>query len=95
VDHRILPFDDAVAIIKRKELISVGACLCRQAAYLGGRPCKHSSETCPQFNSWADYYVDNGHARFINTDEALEMFVNDNLKMTHRDHIKVTHPSLN
>lgn len=70
---RILPIDDAVSIVKNKKRISVAACLCRQAASIGGRPCKHPAETCLQFDAWADYYVENGRARYIAQEDALAM----------------------
>lgn len=70
---RILPIDDAAAIVTSKKRISVAACLCRQAAAIGGRPCTHPLETCLQFDAWADYYVENGRARYIDHEEALAM----------------------
>ncbi len=38
-----------------------------------GKTCSHPLETCIQFDSFADYYVENGMARYISTDEALSI----------------------
>ncbi|PKN85991.1 MAG: 4Fe-4S ferredoxin [Deltaproteobacteria bacterium HGW-Deltaproteobacteria-1] len=70
-DHPIAPYDDAFAIIKRKSRIAVAECFCRKAVRLYGKTCSHPLETCLQFDTFADYYVENGMARYISTDEAL------------------------
>jgi Fe-S-cluster-containing hydrogenase component 2 len=72
-DHPIAPYDDAFAIIKSKSRIAVAECFCRKAVRLYGKTCSHSLETCLQFETFADYYVENGMARYINTDEALHI----------------------
>lgn len=70
-DHPIAPYDDAVAIIKSKSRIAVAECFCRKAVSLYGKTCKHPLETCLQFETFADYYVENKMARYISADEAL------------------------
>jgi len=70
-DRPIAPYDDAIAIIKRKSRIAVAECFCRKAVRMYGKTCVHPAETCLQFESFADYYVDNGMARYISTEEAL------------------------
>jgi Na+-translocating ferredoxin:NAD+ oxidoreductase subunit B len=70
-DGPIAPYDDAVAIIKGKTRIAVAECFCRKAVRMYGKTCSHPLETCIQFDSFADYYVDNGMARYISTEEAL------------------------
>lgn len=70
-DRPIAPYDDAAAIIKGKSRIAVAECFCRKAVRMYGKTCKHPSETCLQFEAFADYYVENGMARYISTDEAL------------------------
>jgi electron transport complex protein RnfB len=67
----VATYDDAAAIIERKERIAVAPCLCRKAVRMYGKGCNHSLETCLQFDSFADYYVDNSMARYITKDEAL------------------------
>lgn len=67
----IAPYDDAAAIVRGKSRIAVAECFCRKAVRMYGKECGHSMETCIQFDSFADYYVDNGMARYITTEEAL------------------------
>lgn len=69
----VAPYDDAVRIIKNKARIAVTECICRKAARLNGLGCNHSLETCLQFDTHADYYVDNGIGRYITQAEALEI----------------------
>ncbi len=66
----IATYDDAASIIERKDRIAVAPCLCRKAVRIYGKGCDHSLETCLQFDSFADYYVDNSMARYISKDEA-------------------------
>jgi ferredoxin len=70
-DRPVAPYDDAVAIIKRKSRIAVAECFCRKAVRMYGKTCVHPAETCLQFETFADYYVENKMARYISTDEAL------------------------
>jgi electron transport complex protein RnfB len=70
-DRPIASYDDAASIIKSKSRIAVAECLCRKAVRMYGKGCSHPLETCLQFDSFAEYYVDNGMARSISTDEAL------------------------
>jgi ferredoxin len=67
----IAPYDDAASIIKSKDRIAVAECLCRKAVRKYGKGCGHPLETCMQFDSFAEYYVDNAMARYISLDEAL------------------------
>jgi electron transport complex protein RnfB len=67
----VATYDDAATIIKSKDRIAVAQCLCRKAVRTYGKGCDHSLETCIQFDSFADYYVDNSMARYITRDEAL------------------------
>ncbi len=67
----IAPYDDAKAIIMSKSRIAVADCFCRKAVAMYGKTCPHPMETCIQFDSFADYYVENSMARYISTDEAL------------------------
>jgi len=72
-DGPIAPYDDARAIIMGKSRIAVAECFCRKAVALYGKTCPHPLETCIQFDSFADYYVENGMARYISTEEALSI----------------------
>jgi Na+-translocating ferredoxin:NAD+ oxidoreductase subunit B len=70
-DRPIFPYDDAAAIILSKSRIAVAECFCRKAVRLFGKTCSHPLETCLQFETFADYYVENKMARYISADEAL------------------------
>lgn len=70
-DDPIAPYDDAAAIVKGKTRIAVAECFCRKAVQMYGKTCSHPLETCLQFDSFADYYVENNMARYISTEEAL------------------------
>jgi len=71
--NRILPIDDAVSILKSKDRISVANCICRQTAQIGGSTCNIPMEACLQCDTWADYFVGNGIARYISKEEAIEI----------------------
>ncbi|HPR53879.1 MAG TPA: 4Fe-4S binding protein [Deltaproteobacteria bacterium] len=70
-DGPIAAYDDAEAIIRGKTRIAVAECFCRKAVRMYGKVCPHPLETCIQFDSFADYYVENGLARYISMEEAL------------------------
>jgi Na+-translocating ferredoxin:NAD+ oxidoreductase subunit B len=70
-DGPIAPYDDAASIIRSKSRIAVAECFCRKAVRMYGKGCSHSLETCIQFDFYADYYVENGLARYITTEDAL------------------------
>ncbi len=69
----VATYDDAASIIEQKDRIAVAPCLCRKAVRMYGKGCDHPLETCLQFNSFADYYVDNGMARYITKEEAFDI----------------------
>jgi Na+-translocating ferredoxin:NAD+ oxidoreductase subunit B len=71
--NRILPIDDAISIINSKDRISVANCICRQTAQINGSSCSHPMETCLQSDTWADFFVGNGIARYITKEEAIEI----------------------
>jgi hypothetical protein len=70
-DRPVASYDDAAAIIKGKSRIAVAECFCRKAVRMYGKTCLHPAETCLQFETFADYYVENKMAHYISTDEAL------------------------
>ena len=72
-ENRILPLDDAISILKSKDRISVANCICRQTGILNGSTCSHPLETCLQCDTWADYFVGNGSARYISKEEAIDI----------------------
>ncbi len=71
VEHGVLPYEDAVAILHEKKRIAVAPCICRREHRMIGEGCDHPEETCLVFNTGADYYVENGLGRYIEIEEAL------------------------
>ena len=73
-NKEILPMDDAVAIIRMQESISLTECTCRRAKrYAPKGMCGHSMETCFSFGQFAEYLIENGAARRVTQDEAIEI----------------------
>ena len=72
-ESKILPIDDAESIIRSKKYFAVSPCCCRLAARMGETSCTHTLETCMVFDDFAKYYVENGIAREISMDEALQI----------------------
>ena len=64
---------DAREILKSKDKIALADCICRHQQALIGKECDKPLEVCFVFGSHAQYYVDNGMARFIPLDEALNV----------------------
>lgn len=73
IDHSwpVAPYEDVREIIKSKDKISVGSCICRVQQGLLDKGCDKPMEACFQFGSHANYYVDKGMGRYINQEEAL------------------------
>lgn len=73
--QKVLPLDDALAIIKSKKIICVTDCFCRSQARMAGRGCNHPLETCLVFDYFAEYYLENniGNTRYLSADEAIEI----------------------
>ncbi|MGD9818011.1 MAG: 4Fe-4S binding protein [Desulfomonilaceae bacterium] len=75
IDHRwaVAPYEDLKEIIKSKDTISVGKCVCRTQQKLLDKGCGKPLEACLQFGSHAHFYVEKGMGRYISQDEALEI----------------------
>lgn len=69
----ILPYEDAVRLVKERDYHAVGYCACRIISRLNGEGCRHSLENCLHFGSLAKYMVEHGYARRISADEAIEI----------------------
>jgi Na+-translocating ferredoxin:NAD+ oxidoreductase subunit B len=67
----VAPFDDAKAVIMRKERIAIAECLCNQWQTTRGGTCSQPKEICFLFDFYGQYYVDRGLGRWISQDEAL------------------------
>jgi len=64
-------YEDARAIVKKQEKISVMPCLCRVQAGLLGKACDKPLEVCLAFGLGARYFIDHGAGRPVTVEEAL------------------------
>jgi|Deesub1362A_J573_1020465.scaffolds.fasta_scaffold00850_12 ferredoxin len=69
----ILPYEDAVELVKNRDYHAVAHCACRVMARLAGKGCRHTLENCLSFGSMGKYLVNNGFGRRISVEEALEI----------------------
>ena len=69
----IMPYDRIKELIRAQRSIAVADCICRKEKRIVGEECKHMDEVCLVFSHMAKYYVENGMARFITVDEAVEV----------------------
>jgi Pyruvate/2-oxoacid:ferredoxin oxidoreductase delta subunit len=70
---QVAPYDDAKEIIKRTKKIALADCICRVQKGHIEDACDKPVEVCFAFGSHADFYVENGLARFITQEEAIEV----------------------
>jgi len=73
--EKILPTQDIKALIEKHDDIAVGYCFCRQAKEFIGEPCKQiePSESCFTLGKSARHTSQNGFARMVSKEEALEI----------------------
>lgn len=69
----VAPYRDAREIIKSKEKIALADCICRTQQQLIDKACDKPMEVCFMFGSHADYYVENGLAKYIDQETALKV----------------------
>lgn len=69
----VAPYEDVLKILEAEKAVAVFPCICRTIAKKVDRGCDKPLETCFAFGSLADYYVDNGMARYISPQEAKEI----------------------
>ncbi len=72
-DLGIKPWEEIRSIVEAQERIAVTDCICRVKAGLLGRPCEKPMETCFAFGAGARFYIENGWAREVSREEALEI----------------------
>jgi len=68
-----LPYERAEELVKAHEKFAVAPCICRRKAEIMGAGCNAPKETCLIFGNWADYYVRNGMARYIDQAEVADI----------------------
>jgi len=73
VAWKVVPYEDARAIVKSKDRLAVANCICRVQQGLLGQACDKPLEVCLMAGSHAEYYVDKGMGRWINHEEAFEI----------------------
>jgi ferredoxin len=69
----IMAYDRVKELIRSQKTIALTNCICRKERRLIGRGCKHIEDTCLYFSHMARYYIENGLARSITVDEALDV----------------------
>ncbi len=75
---QVLPFEDAVKLVKERDYIVVAYCPCRIMARMIGEGCRHSLENCIHMGSVGKYMVEHGLGRRISADEAIEILRKSN-----------------
>jgi NAD-dependent dihydropyrimidine dehydrogenase PreA subunit len=73
VDHPIAPYDDACTILRNQEMIVVTDCACRKQRAMFGKGCGKPMEVCFMFGPMAQYYLENGLGRQIDSEEAIRI----------------------
>ena len=71
--RNVAAYDDAVAMLREKDLIVVTDCICRKQKETVGQGCGKAMEACFMFGSMGQYYVDKGMGRKVEVDEALAL----------------------
>jgi electron transport complex protein RnfB len=69
----VATYDRVRDLISEQQLISVAPCICRRERGVLGHECDRPHEVCLSFGPNAQFYIDNGLGREINTGEALEI----------------------
>jgi len=72
VDSEVATYNRVRELVKQQDLISVAQCICRKEQELLGNGCSYPGEVCMGFGEFAQYYLDNGMAKQLTTEEALK-----------------------
>jgi len=70
---QVAPYDDAKEIVKRTKKIALADCICRVQKGHIEDACDKPLEVCFAFGAHAEFYVENGLARYITQEEAIEV----------------------
>jgi electron transport complex protein RnfB len=71
VTQHIAAFEDAVAMLRQKDLIVVTDCICRKKTETVDKSCGKPLEACFMFGSMGQYYLDREMGRKIDPEEAI------------------------
>lgn len=69
--QEILPFEQAEAVIRQADYISLGTCYCRQEAELNGHGCGAPKDVCLTFGPFAEFLVGKGLAQAADFQTAM------------------------
>ncbi|MCU0579223.1 MAG: 4Fe-4S ferredoxin, partial [Desulfobacterota bacterium] len=69
--QHIAAYDDAVAMLRQKDLIVITDCICRKRTEVMGQSCGKPLEACFMFGSMGRYYLDRDMGRKIDVEEAI------------------------
>ncbi len=73
VEHKVAVYDDAVAMLRDKDLIVITDCICRKSREIIDESCDKPMEVCFMFGSMGQYYLDRDIGRKIDFKEAEEI----------------------
>ncbi len=71
---QVLPYENIEEIIRTAKYVAISDCMCRRITAIQKHPCSHPMEVCFHFGSSCHYFVENGLARYISNEEALDIF---------------------
>jgi Fe-S-cluster-containing hydrogenase component 2 len=71
--RQVLPLDIASEVVRKQRVIGVAECYCRAMKDFQGEHCEKPRETCFVFNEFAESLIDQGIARVLTLDEALQI----------------------
>ncbi|MBW2179216.1 MAG: 4Fe-4S binding protein [Deltaproteobacteria bacterium] len=72
-NSQVQPYEKISEIIEANSKFAVANCICRKEARLMGEGCDKILESCLSFGMAADFYIENGMAREISKEEALQV----------------------
>ena len=72
MEMEVMPYDRVKEIVRSQKTIALANCICRKERRLAGHECNHVDDVCLVFSHMARFYVENGLARFITADEAVD-----------------------
>lgn len=87
ITNNVACYEDAVRILKSKDLIVAGVCACRKQAQSMDKGCGSNMDACFMFGTVGQYYLDNNLGRIVSLSEAIDI-----LKKCHEDGL-VTQPA--
>jgi len=73
-DHtQIAPYNRVRELVEKEGNAAVAQCICKKEQGLLDNECEKPQEVCLMFGKFAQFYMDNGNARPVTTEEALKI----------------------